>query len=146
MIAFDQALNLGLGPAKTTLFAIAAHALPPQLPLIATPRCDPNRKGIDMTFTTLKLTTLTVLGLGLPAAAMALAVGDSVGTSEADIRAAFEAQGAQVLEIEIEDGEIEVEYLVDGVEYEAEIDPATGMIAELETEDEDDDDEDGDDS
>lgn len=96
-----------------------------------------------MTKDNLKLTTLAVLIASVPALAVAgLSVGDQTGVSADEIRAALGAQGAEVLEIEIEDGAIEVEYLLDGVEYEAEINPANGTVLALEQEDEDDDEED----
>ena len=40
-------------------------------------------------------------------------------------------------EIEAEDGEIEVEYMLDGQEYEVTIAPDTGMVLEVEIEDDD---------
>lgn len=104
----------------------------------------------DMT----KLTALAAALAAVPALAYAqLTLGDSIGTDEAMIRAALEAQGAEVIEIELEDGEIEVEYLLGGAEYEATLD-ATGVVTALETEEDDgaedddddhDDDEDGED-
>jgi len=84
------------------------------------------------------LKTLTLVGLliGAPALAMAnISVGDTVGTDEAEIRAAVEAQGYTVTEIEIEDGEIEVEVLLDGVETELVVDMTTGIVTEIELED-----------
>lgn len=101
-----------------------------------------------MTFETAKLTTLTGLILAAPALAYAnLSLGETLGTTEAEIRAALEAKGYVVEEVELEDGEIEVAYRVDGIAYEAEIDPETGTIQELEAEahDDDDDDDNGDD-
>ena len=94
-----------------------------------------------MTKDTFKLTTLGLLVASVPAFAFAeLSLGTHAGLTEAEIRAALEEQGAQVLEIEIESDEIEVEYLLNGVEYEAELDPDTGDIIALEIEDDDDDD------
>jgi len=84
------------------------------------------------------LKTLTLVGLliGAPALAMAnISVGDTVGTDEAEIRAVVEAQGYTVTEIEIEDGEIEVEVLLDGVETELVVDMTTGIVTEIELED-----------
>ena len=75
----------------------------------------------------LKTLTLAALIIGTPALAMAsISVGDSVGTDEAEIRAMVEAQGYTVQEIEIEDGEIEVEVLLNGVETELVVDMTTG--------------------
>ncbi|OUS35889.1 hypothetical protein A9Q94_11235 [Rhodobacterales bacterium 56_14_T64] len=84
------------------------------------------------------LKTLTLVGLliGAPALAMAnISVGDTVGTDAAEIRAVVEAQGYTVSEIEIEDGEIEVEVLLDGVETELVVDMTTGIVTEIELED-----------
>jgi uncharacterized membrane protein YkoI len=82
--------------------------------------------------------TLAIAAL-IPAAALAkFAVGDTVGTDPAEIRAAFEAEGYTVTEVEIEDGEIEVEYVEDGVEFEVTIAAETGLVSEIETEDDDD--------
>jgi hypothetical protein len=99
-----------------------------------------------MTKDIVKLTTLTAAIVSVPLLAFAeLSVGDQVGTDEAAIRAWFEAQGAEVIEIELEDSAIEVEYLLDGAEYEAELDAATGEVAALEAEGADDDEEEDDD-
>ncbi len=98
-----------------------------------------------MTFENLKLTALTAMIAAVPVLAFAqINLGDQIGTEEAVIRAWIEAQGAEVVEIELEDDEIEVEYRLNGTEYEAELDPATGAVIALEVED--DDDEDADDS
>jgi len=84
----------------------------------------------------LKTLTLVTLLIGAPALAMAnISVGDTVGTDEAEIRAVVEAQGYTVTEIEIEDGEIEVEVLLDGVETELVVDMTTGIVTEIELED-----------
>ena len=97
------------------------------------------------------MTKTTILGTTglialLPLAAFAnLAVGNSLGTTEAEVVAALEAEGYEIIEVEVEDGEIEVEYMVDGQLFEVEVDASTGMIAELELEDEDDDDDSDDD-
>lgn len=94
-----------------------------------------------MTQDTLKLTALTATILTVPALAFAgLTVGDTMDTSAEAIRTALEAQGATILEIETEDGEIEVEYMLDGLEYEAEIDATSGEILEVELEDDEDED------
>ena len=84
------------------------------------------------------ISTGILVGL-IPAAAFAnFAVGDTVGTDLDEIRAKFEAQGYTVTEIEVEDGEIEVEYVLDGQEYEVTIAPDTGVVLEVELEDDDD--------
>jgi len=84
----------------------------------------------------LKTLTLVTLLIGAPALAMAnISVGDTVGTDEAEIRAVVEALGYTVTEIEIEDGEIEVEVLLDGVETELVVDMTTGIVTEIELED-----------
>ncbi|MGH1413824.1 MAG: PepSY domain-containing protein [Pelagimonas sp.] len=100
-----------------------------------------------MTFETFKLAGLSAMIASVPVLAYAqLQLGDQVGTQEAVIRAWLEAQGAQVTETELDDGEIEVEYILDGAEYEAELDPATGAVIALELDDDDDGDDDEDDS
>ena len=90
------------------------------------------------TRTTLGAVTLALL---IPVGAYAVSVGDQMGTDLEAIRASFEAEGYTVTEIELEDGEIEVEYLVDDQEYEVSIAADTGLVTEIELEDEDDDDE-----
>ena len=84
--------------------------------------------------------TLAITGLvALPAAAFAaVSVGDHVGISEDEIRTKLESQGYTVQEIEFEDGEIEVEAIIDGVEVEIELAEKTGEVIEIETEDDDD--------
>ena len=69
-----------------------------------------------------------------------VAVGDTVGTDVEEIRSKLEAEGYTVTEIEIEDGEIEVEYVVDGQEYEITMSGETGQVLEVELEDDDEDD------
>lgn len=92
---------------------------------------------------------LILAGLLIPGAAFAqFQTGDVIGTTEADIRAAVEAQGYTVSEIEFEDGEIEVQALLDGLMYEIEVAADTGLVVEIELDDDDcgdDDDEDDDD-
>lgn len=68
-----------------------------------------------------------------PTIAAALSNGEAVGTTEADIRAALEAQGYEIDEIAIE-----VEAMRDGVPYEIEISLATGEVLEIEQDDDDD--------
>lgn len=90
--------------------------------------------------TKIKTITFGIAALSIPAIAFAqLNVGDTMGTTEADITAALTAQGYTVLEIEIENDEIEAEVALDGVESEITIDIATGQILEVELDDEDDD-------
>lgn len=75
----------------------------------------------------------------IPMAAVAnFAIGDTVGTDVEEIRSKLEAQGYTVTEIEIEGDEIEVEYVLDGQEYEVTLAAATGQVLEVELEDEDD--------
>lgn len=73
--------------------------------------------------------------VGLAAASAAVAVGDTLGTTEADITTALEAQGYVVEEIETEDGNMEVEVVLDGTELEFVIDGQSGTVLETETED-----------
>ena len=85
-----------------------------------------------------------VTGLFLSAALVAtpaiaaLSVGEQLGTTEEDIRAALEAKGYVVLEIEKEGNEIEVELKMNGEEFEIEVDPRSGAIVEIEGEEDDD--------
>ena len=72
----------------------------------------------------------------VPAAAIAgLDVGQPLGTTEADVRAALTGMGYEVLEIEIEDNEIEAEVTLNGVALEVEVAMDTGLITEIEAED-----------
>ena len=80
------------------------------------------------------LATLIVPGLALAQ----VAPGDSLGTSEADIRAKLEARGYAVTEFEIEDGEIEVEATMNGKAYEIEVSSKDGNVLEVELDDKDD--------
>lgn len=78
-----------------------------------------------------------------PAAAFAgLDVGQSLGTTEADVRTALTSMGYEVQEIEIEDGEIEAEVTLDGVAYEVEVAMDTGLVLEIEVDDDGDSDDD----
>lgn len=67
-------------------------------------------------------------------------IGQTLGTSEADVRLALTDMGYDVQEIEIEDGEIEAEVMLDGVAYEVEVSVDTGLVTEIELEDDEDDD------
>ena len=90
--------------------------------------------------------TALLAGLLIPGMALAgINQGDNLGTSEAAIRAALEAEGYVASEIEFEDGEIEVEAMLDGQAYEIEISPETGQVLAVMLEDEDDDDDDDED-
>ncbi|MDJ0639639.1 MAG: PepSY domain-containing protein [Paracoccaceae bacterium] len=84
----------------------------------------------------------TLIALSIPAAALALSVGDTLSTNHDEIRAKLEAEGYKILEIETEDGEIEVEYEQDGQVFEMEIDMTSGVIQEVELDDDEDDDDD----
>jgi hypothetical protein len=92
--------------------------------------------------------TLLALGLLAPGAAFALSVGDTAGTTEADVLAFLEAQGYTIVEAETEDGIIEVDATLDGQAYSIEVDPASGQVIAIEFDDGDDavdeDDDDGD--
>ena len=86
------------------------------------------------------LKILTLAGLIAAAPALALAnvgLGEKLGTDEADIRAALEAQGYVVEEIEFEDGEIEVELSKDGVETELVLNNVDGTVTAIELEEDD---------
>lgn len=89
---------------------------------------------------TLTKKTLILGAMLAPTIALAeLAPGDAAGTSEAEILAFLEAEGYTIEEVETEDGMLEVEALLAGMQYEIEVDLGTGQIAEIEAEDEDDD-------
>lgn len=94
-----------------------------------------------MTNKTLLIPAISALALAaagvLPATAAAteVKVGDVLGTSVEDVRAALASRGYTVTEIEREDDEIEAEVKQAGVELEIEIDPATGAITEIEQDD-----------
>lgn len=87
-----------------------------------------------------KLTTaIAATCLLVPGIAIAqMNIGDNLGTNEADIRSALEAQGYAISEIEIEDNEIEVEAMRDGQAYEIEVSVETGLVIEVALDDEDD--------
>ncbi|WP_298919006.1 PepSY domain-containing protein [uncultured Roseobacter sp.] len=77
-------------------------------------------------------------GLLLPGMALAnISVGDALGKSDAAVRAALEAKGYAISEIELDKDEIEVEAMLDGKTYEIEVSPETGLILEIELDDED---------
>lgn len=79
-----------------------------------------------------------VAGLLVPGMAFAqINVGDTMGVTESEILSTLEADGYRVLEIEMEDGEIEVEAVLDGQTYEIEIAADSGLILEIELDDED---------
>lgn len=87
-------------------------------------------------------TALFGLMLAMPSAQAEVSVGETLGTSEAAIIAALEAKGYTIEEIETEDGEIEVEVMLNGAEMEIEIAADTGAVTEVEMDDEDDSDDD----
>ncbi len=87
------------------------------------------------------LKILALAGLIATAPVLALAnvgLGETLGTEEAVIRAALEAQGYVVEEIEFEDDEIEVELSKDGVETELVLNKANGTVTAIELEEDDD--------
>ena len=77
-------------------------------------------------------------GLLVPGVALAqINAGDTTRVTDAEILSTLEAEGYRVLEIEMEDGEIEVEAVRDGQMFEIEIAADTGLILEIELDDED---------
>ncbi len=80
------------------------------------------------------LTAAIILG-GAGAAFAAVSLGDQLGTSEEEVRAALTTKGYTVTEFEIEEGELEVEVILDGQEMEIVIDTTSGLVLELELED-----------
>lgn len=93
------------------------------------------------------LTPLSLTGLlaGTGIAMAAVNVGDTLGTTEDEIRAALTAEGYSVEEIETEENEIEAEVSLDGKEIEVVVDAKSGLVLEIELEDPDEDDEKDDD-
>lgn len=81
--------------------------------------------------------------LMIPAAAFAgIDVGQSVGSTEVEVRAALTGMGYEVHEIKFEHDEIEAEAVMDGVLYEIEVATRTGLITEVSVEDDEDHDDD----
>lgn len=82
---------------------------------------------------------IVTASFALPAggAIAAVTVGDKVGTTEEDIRAALTDEGYVVEEIEIENGEVEAEVSRDGQEIEVVVDGESGLILEMELEETD---------
>lgn len=92
-----------------------------------------------------KLILLTSAAICAPAIAFAAVnVGETVGVSDEEILSKLEAAGYTEIEIEREDGEIEVEAMLNGQSFEIEIAADTGQIEEIELEDDDDDEDDKD--
>lgn len=93
-----------------------------------------------MTFLSTRLATAAALlatsAIALPFIASAgISLGDSIGLSDEEILTGLESQGYVIIEIEREDDEVEAEATLNGVEFEIEIDPKTGLITEIEQED-----------
>ncbi len=87
--------------------------------------------------------TALLAALLVPATAFAgIDVGQTLGTTEAEVRAALSDLGYTVQEIEIEDGEIEAEVTLNGTAYEIEVAMDSGQVVEIELEDDDADDDD----
>ncbi len=83
-------------------------------------------------------TLALIATLLIPATAFAqVSVGSNLGTSETAIRAALQAQGYSVSEVDIETGEIEVDVEIDGQMYDVEISPETGLVLAVREETED---------
>jgi peptidase YpeB-like protein len=80
------------------------------------------------------LSTSSLL-VAMGAAVAAVSVGDKLGTTEDDIRAALTGQGYTVEEFEVEDGKMEAEVTMDGQEMEVVVDAQSGLVLELELED-----------
>jgi hypothetical protein len=67
----------------------------------------------------------------------ALASGDYVGKTEAEITKSLEQQGYEVEEVAEEDGKLEAEVSLDGKPFEIFTDPQTGKVVEIIEGDED---------
>lgn len=96
-----------------------------------------------MTTRTIAVAALAAVAVAAPAAA--LEIGDVLGVDAAAVRSALEAQGYVIEEIETDDDEIEVDAMLDGVEWEIEVSAADGSVLEIEREDSEQDDDDDDD-
>lgn len=95
-----------------------------------------------MTNTSIAAAMIAAVGIAAPLSAAAVNVGDTLGTDQAAIQSALEAEGFTISEIEIEDGEIEFEVTRDGAELEISVAADSGVVTEIELEDADGDDDD----
>lgn len=83
-----------------------------------------------------KLIAAAVAIVAVPSLALAaVSVGDRVGKSDEEIRAALTEQGYTIEEIENEDGKFEAEVVLNGQAFEIEIDSQTGNVLEIEEDD-----------
>lgn len=88
----------------------------------------------------IRLTT-TLLLLALAAAPTGRAVaqmdlqGIELGTTIGQVASRLEALGYFVTEMELDDGAIEAEILIEGVEFEVQVDPETGLVTSVEEDD-----------
>lgn len=85
-----------------------------------------------------------LLAAGAAGAAAALTVGTPIGQDVDTVRAALEAEGYEVLEVELDGDEIEADVLRDGQAFEVEVSVTDGVVTEIELEDDEDDEDDDD--
>ncbi len=75
--------------------------------------------------------------LFIPGVALAqINVGDALGSSETAILAALQAQGYETTEIEVEDGQIEIDAKLNDQSFEIEVSSTTGLVLAVYEEDE----------
>ena len=78
-----------------------------------------------------------LVALFVPGVALAqINVGDALGSSEAAILAALQAQGYETTEIEVENGEIEIDANLGDQSFEIEVSSTTGLVLAVYEEDE----------
>lgn len=78
---------------------------------------------------------IAAVALPLGVALAAVQEGDHAGKNANEIADFLSKQGYVVEEIEVEDGKLEANVVLDGKEYEIYIDPETGNIVKIEEDD-----------
>jgi hypothetical protein len=92
-----------------------------------------NRTHNALALATAGIIAAVALPLGVALAAMQ--EGDHAGKNANEIADFLSKQGYVVEEIEVEDGKLEANVVLDGKEYEIYIDPETGNIVKIEEDD-----------
>jgi len=97
---------------------------------------------MSSTFKSPALTLFSLAGLTASTgiALAAVTVGDTLGTTEEEIRAKLTAEGYTIDEIETEKDEIEAEVTLDGQQMEVVVDAKSGLVLEMELEEPEDED------
>ena len=78
---------------------------------------------------------IAAVALPLGVALAAAQEGDHAGTNADEISEYLSKQGYEVQEIEVEDGKLEAEVVLDGKKYEIYVDTATGNIVKIKEDD-----------